>query len=159
MDKSADFNEVNNCSINKSIINVEVININYTNIINTLLPENTFGNRLRKNRIDMNISIENLPNLCGVTKSVVIGYEVNRCYPTKEILDKLTDVFNINYLCKDGYTKLLLDYDLFIERLEYWIKENNLTYQEVADNLGISRGLLRFWFDGSIIRSNTYFKI
>ena len=159
MDKSADFDKEDDSSIDQSIINGKIINVDYSNVINPSISEDTFGNRLRKNRIDINMSIEELANLCGVTKSVVNGYELNRYYPTKEVLDKLADVFNINYLCRDGYTKLLLEYDLFIERLKYWIKENNLTYQEAADNLGISRGLLRFWFDGSIIRSNTYFKI
>ena len=38
-------------------------------------------------------------------------------------------------------------------------KENNLTKEDVANKLSISRGLFRFWFNGGVISISTYNKI
>ena len=51
------------------------------------------------------------------------------------------------------------DFDEFLEKLSLWIKENNLTKEDAANKLGISRGLCRFWFNGCVIKISTYNKI
>ena len=40
-----------------------------------------------------------------------------------------------------------------------YAEENNLTKEDEANKLGISRGLFRFWFNGCIIKISTYNKI
>ena len=74
-------------------------------------------------------------------------------------MDLLSSTFNVNYLCSDGYTNLILNYDIFIENLKIWISDNNFTTQIAADKLGVSRSLLRFWFNGGVISISTYNKI
>ena len=59
----------------------------------------------------------------------------------------------------EGYTKLIYNFDEFLDRLKLWIKENNYTLEIAANKLGISRGLFRFWFNGGIIKISTYNKI
>ena len=105
------------------------------------------------------MTMEEVASLCGVTKSVINGYELNRCYPSIQVLELLSKKFNLCYLCKDGYTKTILNHKTFIENINTWIDTNNLTQQEAADKLGVSRSILKFWFNGSVIRSSTYYKI
>ena len=48
----------------------------------------------------------------------------------------------MNYLCMEGYTKLVFNFDTFLDRLNVWINENNLTKK--MHKLNISRGYLDF---------------
>ena len=59
----------------------------------------------------------------------------------------------------EGYTKLVYNFDKFLDNLSLWTKENNLTKEDAASKLGISRGLFRFWFNGGVISIGTYNKI
>ena len=74
-------------------------------------------------------------------------------------MDSLSSTFDVNYLCSDGYTNLILNYDIFLEKLKIWIADNNFTTQIAADKLGVSRSLLRFWFNGGTMRISLYNKI
>lgn len=105
------------------------------------------------------MSIEHVAKLCNVTNSIISGYELNRYYPSKNILDKLSSVFDMDYLCSEGYTKLIYNFDEFLDKLNFWIKENNYTLEIAANKLGISRGLFRFWFNGCVIKISTYNRI
>lgn len=44
----------------------------------------------------------------------------------------------------EGYIKLIFNFDKFLDMLNLWINENNLTKEDVSNKLGISRGLFRF---------------
>lgn len=44
----------------------------------------------------------------------------------------------------DGYVKLVYNFDEFLDKLNLWIYENNITKKDATDKLGISRGLFRF---------------
>ena len=65
----------------------------------------------------------------------------------------------MDYLYINSYTKLVYNFDEFLDKLSLWIKENNLTKEDAASKLGISRGLFRFWFNGGVISISTYNKI
>ena len=123
------------------------------------LTDNTFGERLRKSRLELGLSIPEVAELCNVTKSVISGYECNRINPTKDVLDLLYYKFDMDYLCMEGYMKLVYNFDEFLDKVNLWIKENNLTKEDAANKLGISRGLFRFWFNGCVIKISTYNKI
>lgn len=86
-------------------------------------------------------------------------YELNRYTPTKEVLNLLSSTFDMDYLCMEGYTKLVYNFDEFLDKLNLWIYENNLTKKDAADKLGISRGLFRFLFNSDVISISTYNKI
>ena len=121
--------------------------------------EDTFGDRLRKSRIELGLSIPEVAKLCNVTNSIISGYECNRYYPTKKVLNLLSCKFDMNYICLDGYTKLLYYFDIFLNKLKSWINENNYTRDVAANKIGVSRALLRYWFNGGIIKVSTYNKI
>ena len=65
----------------------------------------------------------------------------------------------MDYICMDGYSKLVYNFDEFLDKLSLWIKENNLTKEYAGNKLGVSRGLFRFWFNGGVISISTYNKI
>lgn len=148
-----------NIDSSSELKDVDSVDINYTDLTTPELKKNTFGQRLRKSRLELGLSVKDVADICKITPSVVNGYELERFYPSKEILDLLSSTFNVNYLCSDGYTNLILNYDIFIENLKIWISDNNFTTQIAADKLGVSRSLLRFWFNGGTMRISLYNKI
>nr|WP_288248473.1 helix-turn-helix transcriptional regulator [uncultured Romboutsia sp.] len=156
--QSATFDKVD-VSIDSAEFNGKSVSIDCSEFIEEKLTDNTFGERLRKSRLELGLSISEVANLCNVTKSIISGYECNRYNPTKEMLDLLSSKFDMDYLCMDGYTKLVYNFDEFLDNLSLWIKENNLTKEDAANKLGISRGLFRFWFNGGVISISTYNRI
>ena len=98
-------------------------------------------------------------SICNVTPSVISSYEVNRYYPSIDTLNRLEIYFDINYLCRDGYSNFLWNHDTFINNLKLWINDNGYTRIEAAKLLGVSHSIFRFWFEGSIINIHTYNKI
>lgn len=146
-------------SIENPEFNGKSVNIDCSEFIEEKLTDKTFGERLRKSRLELGLSIPEVAELCNITKSIISGYECNRYYPTKEVLHLLSSKFDMDYLCIEGYTKLVYHFDEFLYKLSLWIDENNLTKEDAANKLGISRGLFRFWFDGCVISISTYNKI
>ena len=66
------------------------------------------GQKIKKLRINKNITQEVLAKRLGVTKSVISAYENSIRYPSYDILIKLSDIFNVStdYLlgCSRGKT-------------------------------------------------------
>lgn len=79
--------------------------------------------------------------------------------PSKYILDKLSEEFDIEYLCRDGYTRILFNFDIFLNVLSKWMDDNRYSKKQASCILGISHSLLRFWYNGTVIRKKTYDKI
>ena len=146
-------------SIDNTEFDSKSISIDCTDFIEEKLTDNTFGERLRKSRLELGLSIPEVADLCNVTNSVISGYECNRYNPTKDVLDLLSSKFDMNYICMEGYSKLVYNFDEFLDKLSLWIDENNFTKENAANKLGISRGLFRFWFNGGVISISTYNKI
>ena len=156
--QSATFDKVD-VSIDSAEFNGKSVSINCSEFIEEKLTDNTFGERLRKSRLELGLSIPEVADLCNVTKSIISGYECNRFNPTKEVLNLLSSRFDMEYLCMEGYTKLVYKFDEFLDKLSLWIKENNLTKEDASSKIGISRGLFRFWFNGGVISISTYNRI
>ena len=156
--QSATFDK-SDVSIGNTEFNAKSVSVDCSEFIEEKLTDNTFGNRLRKSRLNLGLSIPEVAQLCNVTKSVISGYECNRYNPTKEVLNLMSSKFDMNYLCMDGYTKLIYNFDAFLDKLSLWINENNLTRADAATKLGVSHGLFRFWFNGGVISISTYNKI
>ena len=146
-------------SIGNTEFDTKSVSVDCSEFIEEKLTDNTFGERLRKSRLKLGLSICEVADLCNVTKSVISGYECNRYNPTKEVLTLLSSKFDMDYLCMEGYSKLVYNFDEFLDKLSLWITENNLTRADAATKLGISHGLFRFWFNGVIISISTYNKI
>lgn len=109
--------------------------------------------------MELGLSISKVAKLCNVTDSVVSGYECSRYYPTKEVLNLLSSKFDIQYLCIEGYTKLVYNFDEFLDKLKLWMNENSYTREVEANKLSASRNLLRYWFNSGAISINTYNRI
>ena len=152
--QSATFDE-SSISIDNTEFDTKSISVDCSEFIEEKLTDNTFGERLRKSRLELGLSISEVAELCNVTKSIISGYECNRYNPTKYVLNLLSSKFDLDYLCMEGYTKLVYNFDEFLDKLRLWIKENNLTKEYSANKLGISRGLFRFWFNGVVISIST----
>ena len=146
-------------SIDNTKFNAKSVRVDCSEFIEENLTDNTFGERLRKSRLELGLSIPEVASLCNVTKSIISGYECNRYNPTKEVLNLMSSKFDMDYLCMEGYTKLVYNFDEFLDKLSLWINENNLTRADAATKLGISHGLFRFWFNGGVISISTYNKI
>lgn len=144
-----------NTTLPQELEDIDSVDINLVKKLN----EDSFGERLRKSRIELGLSISDVASLCKVTKSVINGYECNRYNPTKNVLILLSSKFDMDYLCMEGYTKLIYNFDDFLDKLNVWIKENDYTRAEAADKIGISRTLFRVWFNGGGISISTYNKI
>ncbi len=156
--QSATFDE--HCvSLDNTKFNSKSITVNCSEFLENKLTDYTFGQRLRKSRLELGLSISEVAILCGVTNSIISGYELVRYMPTKDILAKLSSKFDMDYLCSEGYTKLIYNFDYFLDDLSSWINENNLTKEDAANKLGVSRSLLRYWFNGGVISISTYNKI
>ena len=156
--QSATFDE-SDVSIDNTEFDTKSVSVDCSEFIEEKLTDNTFGERLRKSRLELGLSIPEVANLCNVTNSVISGYECNRYNTTKEVLNLLSSKFDMDYICMEGYTKFVYNFDKFLDKLSLWIKENNLTKEDAANKLGISRGLFRFWFNGCVIKISTYNKI
>ena len=156
--QSATFDE-SGVSIDNTEFNTKSVSVDCSEFIEEKLTDNTFGERLRKSRLELGLSIPEVASLCNVTKSIISGYECNRFNPTREVLNLMSSKFDMDYLCMDGYTKLVYNFDEFLDKLSLWINENNLTRADAATKLGISHGLFRFWFNGGVISISTYNKI
>ena len=148
-----------NITPSSNLKDIDKIYLNYTELTTPILTEDTFGERLRKSRLELGLQIKDLAKICGVTPSVISGYEVGRYYPSKEILYKLSSTFNIEYICKNGFTHILLNYNIFLENLKSWIKTNKLVRKDAASKLGVSPGTIKYWLNGGIITLNLYNKI
>ena len=156
--QSATFDK-NGVNIENTEFDAKSVSIDCSDFIEKKLTDNTFGERLRKSRLKLGLSIPEVASLCNVTKSIISGYECNRYNPTKEVLNLMSSKFDMDYLCMEGYTKLVYNFDEFLDKLSLWIEENNFTKEDAATKLGISRGLFRFWFNGCVIKVSTYNKI
>ena len=155
--QSATFDK-NGVSIDNTSFDGKSVSVDCSEFIEEKLTDNTFGERLRKSRLELGLSIPEVAQLCNVTKSVISGYECNRVNPTKDVLNLLSSRFDMNYICMEGYTKLVYNFDEFLYKLSLWIEENNFTKEDVATKLGISRGLFRFRFNDGVIKVSTYNK-
>lgn len=57
------------------------------------------------------------------------------------------------------FTCIPLNYDIFLNNLRIWIKNNHLLRKDAATKLGVSPGAIKCWLDGGIITISLYNKI
>ena len=123
------------------------------------LPEDTFGQRLKKLRLSMGLSQYELGNKVGMQHSMIGSYERDEFYPTLNSINKLGTILDINILCNEGYSKFLLNSSTFKDKLFTWRLENKLTKRGAAKLLGISERGYSLWENGSIMSITTYYKV
>lgn len=120
------------------------------------LPEDTFGQRLKKLRLSMGLSQCELGSKVGMQHSMIGSYERNEFHPTLDSINKLISVLDTNILCCEGYSKFLLDSNNFKDKLTKWRNENNLTKRSASKLIGISEKGYATWENGSIMSITTF---
>ena len=91
--------------------------------------------------------------------SMIGSYERDEFYPTLDSIKKLGKVLNTTSLCKEGYSKFLLNSSSFKDNLFKWRLENNFTKRDAAKLIGISERCYSNWETGSIMGITTYIKV
>lgn len=123
------------------------------------LPEDTFGQRLKKLRLSIGLSQYELGDKVGMKHSMIGSYERDEFYPTLDSINKLSIVFDVNILCNEGYSKFLLHSNNFKDKLTKWRNENNLTKRYASKLIGISENGYATWENGSIMSITTFYRV
>lgn len=123
------------------------------------LPEDTFGQRLKKLRLIKGLSQYDLACMTCIQRGMISSYELDHFYPTLDSINKLNSVLDIDILCKVGYSKLLLHSNNFKYKLIKWRYENTLTKRDAAKLIGISERDYAGWENGSVMNITTYSKV
>jgi len=113
---------------------------------------------LKKARLRLGLSQEQLAIKCCLSRGAIVGYEDDLIHPSQSALLALTKVINIDYLCCDDYSKFLLsDY---VNRLKNWRTDNNLSMRKAAKFLDMSSSTYAAWEKGKYsISEKNYNKI
>ena len=59
-----------------------------------LIPEDSFGGKIRKRRLDMNLTQDELASMVGISRVSFTNIESNRHFPSVGVLQNLVKVFN-----------------------------------------------------------------
>ena len=108
--------------------------------------DKTFGDRLKYERLKKGLSQSDLSNLTNITRAAISEYELNNIIPTKETLLKINSVLDINYICNEGYSKLIISN--FNEKLKLWRLKNNLSIAKACNYFNTDRGTYYKWEKG-----------
>ena len=106
------------------------------------------ANRIKSLRLSAGLTQEEFGKKFGIVKSTVSLYESGKSSPNDEIKKKICDYFDVtlDYLVGFSDNKpipkrqiILGGYD---NSIRHWILKTGFGYDEVAQKLGISEGLL-----------------
>ena len=118
---------------------------------NPIYPTNpkTFGEKLRKWRLDNNITAKQLAKTLGVCKETVLNWERGKKKPLPSVLRKLVKITGIKtrYLAKDN-RKYKPAPNSLGEKLRKKRIQLGLTQQELAKLLGVSYYTIANWETG-----------
>lgn len=108
--------------------------------------DKTFGDRLKNERLRKGLSQSDLSNLTNIARAAISEYELNNIIPTKETLLKIGTVLDIDYICNEGYSKLIISN--FNEKLKLWRLKNNLSIAKACNYFDTDRGTYYKWEKG-----------
>ncbi|QJA09071.1 helix-turn-helix transcriptional regulator [Romboutsia sp. CE17] len=123
------------------------------------LPEDTFGQRLKKLRLLKGLSQYELADAVGIQHGMIASYEIEQFYPSLDSINKLSKILDINILCCEGYSNFLINSNNFKDKLISWRLENKLTKRNASKLIGISERGYALWESGIIMNSTTYLKV
>lgn len=108
--------------------------------------DKTFGDRLKNERLKKGLSQSDLSNLTNITRAAISEYELNNIIPTKETLLKIGSVLDIDYICNEGYSKLIISN--FNENLKLWRLKNNLSITKASAYFDTDKSTYYKWEKG-----------
>lgn len=81
------------------------------------------------------LTAKKLAELIGITGAVIIAYENNITYPSKNVLLKLKKYFGNELICDDYSKFITMDY---CSLLKAWRKNNDLSYSSASNLFGMT---------------------
>ena len=108
--------------------------------------DKTFGDRLKNERLKKGLSQSDLSNLTNIARAAISEYELNNIIPTKETLLKIGGVLDIDYICNEGYSKLIISN--FNEKLKLWRLKNNLSITKASAYFNTYKSTYYKWEKG-----------
>lgn len=108
--------------------------------------DKTFGDRLKNERLKKGLSQYDLSNLINITRAAISEYELNNIIPTKETILKIGLVLNIDYICSEGYSKLIISN--FNKKLKLWRLKNNLSITKASTFFDTDKSTYYKWENG-----------
>ncbi|KHS56113.1 hypothetical protein QX51_15175 [Terrisporobacter othiniensis] len=108
--------------------------------------DKTFGDRLKNERLKKGLSQYDLSNLTNITRAALSEYELNNIIPTKKTILKIGSVLDIDYICNEGYSKLIISN--FNEKLKLWRLKNNFSITKASTYFNTDRSTYYKWEKG-----------
>lgn len=101
----------------------------------------TFGKKIKKLRIEQNLTQLQLANLLNLSKSNISKYEANSIQPNLETINSLAQIFNVSTDFLIGNQNFNLEHSTFTlgENLKYLREQQELTQDTMANYLCIKR--------------------
>lgn len=121
------------------------------------LCEKTVGNRIEKSRLIKNLSQYQLGKLVGINHSTIQDYESGMCFPSPDILVKISKALNksIEYYYDDYYKFIFSNYTHMIKN---WRIKNNLSYWNAGKLIGIDYRSFKNWENGTTVINRVYYE-
>ena len=122
-------------------------------------PENTLGQKIRKQRFLKGLTATELGKLCGCVEGTIYSYESDFTKPHYTVMKKICTILEvpIQYFNDDYYNFVLSDD--YANYLKKWRKENTARYDDVKKILGVSYKAYRDWEEGSSMTRKIFNKI
>lgn len=122
-------------------------------------PEDTLGQKIRKQRFINGLTAKELARLCGRTEYAIYAYESDVVFPHCAIMEKICAAMGVpvQYF-KDDYYNFVL-WDGYTGFLRKWRKENTNKHDEVKKILGVSYDAYLSWEKGGKINREIFIKI
>ena len=108
--------------------------------------DKTFGDRLKNEILKKGLSQYDLSNLTNITRAALSEYELNNIIPTKKTILKIGSVLDIDYICNEGYSKLIISN--FNEKLKLWRLKNNLSITKASTYFNTDKSTYYKWEKG-----------
>ncbi|MFC1483135.1 helix-turn-helix domain-containing protein [Candidatus Margulisiibacteriota bacterium] len=107
-------------------------------------PIKTFGQRLKKVRIEAKFNVKQLSRLTGVAESTISRYEKENIPPSNKAVNKLSKTLNVSsfYLL---YGNKKYKFKSFGEKIKIHRIQKMLSRMEIAKRIGVSAGTIGAW--------------
>ncbi len=122
-------------------------------------PEETLGERIRKQRFLKGLTAAELAELCNCCKNTIYAYESNIAIPHYNIMKKMVELFEIDTsYFKDPYYDFVLSSN-YSKHLKKWRKNKKMKMVDIKQVLGVSHTSYLSWERGTIMSRGCFNKI
>ncbi|WP_443081743.1 helix-turn-helix transcriptional regulator [Tepidibacter sp.] len=113
---------------------------------------------MKKGRLLKDLSQSDLSKLTGLSEGAIQGYECDCIHPSREAIFKLGQVFDLDYICCNGYSKFLISN--YPKKLKQWRKKETISTRKAATILGVGKSTYISWENETYsVSKNYYYKL